>query len=484
MQRLFEIRGHEFFLIFAALVLTSTLPLIDWADISWHDQQRIGQILVIALTWAAALFCLRMRWADMPTMLTIGSYRIVAIVLIGGMISAVLARHPLWAFAELALVAGSLWLGWIAAVTRRLHGPIIDHLFLSALFFICSALVLRFAVAYLAAVLGDSGILDIWLLLDGFSNIRFYGQFLTLALPLLVAPLLVVGPLHRHAWIAAAVSICTWLLAIASGTRGTWLGMAVAGAVLVWLGRAGRRWMAWQIAAVAMALMLFWITMTAIPEAMGMQLQHHASSRLTTSISGRGPIWQMAVDAAMQHPLLGIGPMHFASLPNPIATHPHQAWLLWAAEWGFPSTLLVTWLVICGAAALKPVLLAHATSRDEPDILRLCISGSLIAGLTQSMVDGVLVMPYSQLWLSLLAGWLLGLHPSNVRIGNEGIAGPGKELKGPLCVWLAATGLAAGLLLFIAGRDYPHLAQREQIFSETIGGHLQPRFWLQGVIAP
>src|SRR5690606_26556658 len=103
-------------------------------------------------------------------------------------------------------------------------------------------------------------------------------------------------------------------------------------------------------------------------------------------------------------------------------------------------------------------------------------AGSMAASLTQSMVDGVLVMPYTELWLALLAGWLLGLHPRAV----------GAEILEPAPVWRWSWALAlvasAAMLLFIAARDVPRLQARETLYAETFGGHLKPRFWLQGVI--
>ena len=37
--------------------------------------------------------------------------------------------------------------------------------------------------------------------------------------------------------------------------------------------------------------------------------------------------------------------------------------------------------------------------------------------------------------------------------------------------------------LLPAVRDVPQLQAREERYAQTFGGHLQPRFWLQGVIA-
>ncbi|MDP0977746.1 hypothetical protein, partial [Klebsiella pneumoniae] len=49
-------------------------------------------------------------------------------------------------------------------------------------------------------------------------------------------------------------------------------------------------------------------------------------------------------------------------------------------------------------------------STERADLLRLCLLAALIAALVQSMVDGVIVMPNSQVWLALVVGWLMALH--------------------------------------------------------------------------
>jgi O-antigen ligase len=51
---------------------------------------------------------------------------------------------------------------------------------------------------------------------------------------------------------------------------------------------------------------------------------------------------------ALQNPWLGVGPLHFSSVRNPIAAHPHQAILQWLAEWGFIATILALTIIYYG----------------------------------------------------------------------------------------------------------------------------------------
>lgn len=102
-----------------------------------------------------------------------------------------------------------------------------------------------------------------------------------------------------------------------------------------------------------------------------------------------------------------------------------------------------------------------------------------------AMMDGegvldawLLVMPYSQLWLALLAGWLIGLQPQAAPSGAIAFAP-----RRTFFAWLAILISAVALLSFVVVRDYPNLGQREEMYAKTFSGHLQPRFWAQGVIA-
>jgi len=281
---------------------------------------------------------------------------------------------------------------------------------------------------------------------------------------------------------AALLIVLVWTAAITSGTRGTWLGMSCAALVLVSVGPMGRRWATLQGAAAITGVGLFWLALTAVPDWLGVPVANHAAAKLSTSLSGRETIWVQAIEVALDHPLLGIGPMQLADLPNGVAAHPHQAWLQWAAELGLPSVLLVTGLVLQGAWAVFRVLRARTESRQEQDVLRLCLTASMVAALAQAMVDGVLVMPYSQLWLAILAGWLLGLQPQ-ASCAGAGPLGSKATPRHAQALRLVGFAAAVAMLGFVVVRDYPHLAQREEAFVNAFGGHFQPRFWAQGIIA-
>ncbi|WP_440814739.1 O-antigen ligase family protein [Pseudomonas syringae] len=398
---------------------------------------------------------------------------VILCVLLVGLISSAISHQPFWALAELSVLLLSCAIASAFTQQRQLQGARLDHFLIVFVCVICAVKTTQFLTAYVASVLNS--VIDTDLLLDGFSNKRFYGQFQTFTLPLLVLPLLL--PFTRRSIKIGLFCLTSlwWMIAISGGTRGTWLGMAVAVVVMMSLGRSGRRWAGWQLAAASMGLLLFTLLFSLLPGLLGIEVSNFAGDRLTTSLSAREILWQQAWEMIKERPLLGFGPMHFADIWNAVAAHPHQAILQWASEWGIPSTLCVAGLALYGLGTTAVLLHKRALSFDPVDLMRLCLFASLVGALTQSMVDGVIVMPYSQLWLAIIVGWLLALH--------EWQTAPRPASVVLRRAWLVCLTLAAGMILYTIVRDVPDMAARKQQFAENFGGRYLPRFWMQGVIA-
>lgn len=458
-------RGNVF--LVAAVCL---LVLGICAPFSGHDLQRGVQIALglCAVLYGLSVFPIE-RLVDRPT--AIGLVLIIGL----GLLSSALAHQPLWAFTEVALfiVCGAIALAF--ALLWRHGGEPLDRVLVLVVVLLCLIKSIQYLHAGLLVITSGQRLLDPDLLLSGFANKRFYGQFQTFTLPLLALPLLLPG-VSRPVRSAVLALLCVWwLIAISGGTRGTWLGMAMASGVLAVLGPWGRRWLAWQWVALCGGLLLYWLLFTVLVGYLGIEVSQAAADRLTTSLSGRGPIWWQAWHMLVEHPWLGFGPMHFADIANNIAAHPHQAILQWASEWGMPSALCAAILAWRASWATVGVLRERAQFATCADLLRTCLFASLIGALTQSMVDGVIVMPNSQVWLALVVGWLMALHAWRTP------ATPALPLAWG--AWNVASVLAVGLLVWVAVRDLPHLQQAQQRYLDTRGGYLQPRFWAQGVIA-
>ncbi|MDO9345618.1 MAG: O-antigen ligase family protein [Pseudomonas sp.] len=458
-------RGNVFLVAVVCLLVVGIC-----APFSGHDLQRGMQIAVGVCAVLYGLSVPRMeRLLDRPTV--VGLVLIVGL----GLVSSVLAHQPLWAFAEVALFVSGGAVAVAFALLRRRGGEPLDRYLIMLVVLLCLIKSIQYVYAGTLAFISAEHTLDPDLLLSGFSNKRFYGQFQTFTLPLLALPLLI-PTLSRSLRAAVFALLCVWwLIAIGGGTRGTWLGMGAAALVVALLGPWGRRWLGWQLAAVIVGLLLYWLVFTALADYLGIQVLNGASDRLTTSLSGRGPIWGQAWHMLVERPWLGFGPMHFADIANRTAAHPHQSILQWASEWGVPSALCVAVLAWRGGWATFGLLRERTLCSEPADLLRMCLFAALVGALVQSMVDGVIVMPNSQVWLALVVGWLMALHlwktPETA------------ELPLAWGAWKTLSVLAVGLLVFIAVRDVPHIQQAQQQYLDSHANLLQPRFWAQGVIA-
>jgi putative inorganic carbon (hco3(-)) transporter len=390
-------------------------------------------------------------------------------------VSSALAHQPVWALIEVALFVSCAAITLAFALLRRHGGESLDRVLILIVVLLCLIKSIQYLYAGALAFTSGERTLDPDLLLSGFSNKRFYGQFQTFTLPLLALPLLM--PTVSRVWRGGVLALlCVWwLIAISGGTRGTWLGMSAAGLVLAVLGPVGRRWLGWQLAAVLGGLVLYWLAFTLLAQYLGFETTKDAGDRLTTTLSGREAIWWQAWHMLVEHPWLGFGPMHFADIANEIAAHPHQAILQWASEWGVPSALCVAVLAWRAGWATWGLLRRRMLCAARVDLLRLCLFAALVAALVQSMVDGVIVMPNSQVWLALVVGWLMALHvwqaPATAALPPAWFA------------WRVLSVLAVGLLVGVALRDVPHIKHAQQAYLSGEGRHLQPRFWAQGVIA-
>jgi O-antigen ligase len=437
-----------------------------------HDIQRVGQIVIAVISFV--LICTsvaKYRWE-----ITGSRFHLFALlILLLGLASSFQAADTQWALAELSLLISCCCITSVCAAARSDRGPSIDRFLMWFVILLCSAKVAQFLASSVAAFVSMSPAINTDVLIEGFSNKRFYGQFQTFTLPILALPLLLqTTKKSAKAWVSALLA-CWWMIAICGGTRGTWLGMGCAAGIVFCCGPYARRWFCWQLSAAVVGLGLFWCFFDVLPRYLGIEIVNFAGDRLTTSLSARDIIWHQALEMIKERPLLGFGPMHFADIHNLVAAHPHQAILQWACEWGVPSTLLVGWLAVRGLFTTFKLIRRKAASSEPVDLLRICLFASLLGALAQSMVDGVFVMPYSQLWLAIVVGWLMGIHEWSVK----------PEPSGPILRWSwgATMILAVGFLVYVVIRDFPHLDEREQQYAHDFGGNLQPRFWRQGVIA-
>jgi putative inorganic carbon (hco3(-)) transporter len=473
-------RGFYFFCaaIFGYLLVAPIFK--PWAAIGWNDSQRILQIALLVLS--AGLFLANTRLAEAMaavyehTNLCKRYWLLTALAL--ALLSAQLAILPRMALLEISHNFLLLHAVVVVAACRLALGKIFDQIALATVVF--------FALFYSTAVLASlftaySGVgLDVWALFNGngFDNPRFFGQAQTLTIPILGALLLVLKkPGHRVALLA--LLSCWWMFSIAAGMRSTWLGILVALGVAPFIGKSGLAWVRWLLlsllAGVAFYVLLFYLpnmpqTGTEAVAGSGPQVLINRLPTIT-HLSAREVIWQQAWELVKSHPLLGIGPMHFALSPNGVGAHPHNALLQWGAEMGLPFTLILLGLLIRGYRHVFRAIRSGIDSASQAVLTGLFLA--LVAGGAHAMVDGILVMPYSQTLFVLIAGWAIGMSVGMV-YGTTTYGSPQrfKVTWIPYALLLIA---ALSAMLYGVFPEILHLAERE-----SVNVFLAPRFWRLG----
>lgn len=467
-----------FLLVLSALLLVSVL-YAGFSDLGWHDQQRVYQSLLLCL---AALFWLFN--SPKHSVLASKTGLLFWLVLGLGLLSSLLAAYPVWALKEWGRYAGLLILVWLLAAYAQERWFATALLGLLAL--IAFLLAFQFLVLYSMAFV--SGILrfDVDLFFSGFSNPRFMNQFQVLLMPMLAG---LVVYLHGRAgnkpqryaragtWLLFAALTVHWCLALALGGRGFLLAVAVTHLAL-WL--CLPRFRALVVVQAATALLgwgLYQLLFFVIPDYLGQGAVFQ--SVLRYGLSGRELIWGLAWRMFLEHPWLGVGPMHFSAQINPVAAHPHQVVLQWLAEWGIFATLAACTLIFSGMWRGWQFLRGESAQVIDAG-LWLALGGALLL----AQVDGVFVMPYTETWLAILAALALARW-SKVSAQNSTLQQDGERTPERLFFMHIHKLLAVSVVLILGNvllTDVPALMQQDKASTQMFRTMDKPRFWQHGEI--
>lgn len=442
------------------LLVTSTVTLS--ATLWKFDVKRILELCLFPLIFATLLFnpSLRRAFRDQLQRIPRWVAIILLVLLLLGIVSsafnATSTMSLLYSLAEVSLL--SLWLVAVLAVAacRQLAGTVFDQVAIALITLVGLAVGVQELTGVFAALSVGMEFHPRIALLH-FSWPRFYNQMQAWSIPLIAAlPLVFPGkPLAK--FFCVITLVLEWYVVIATGARGTMVG--VAGALLAaaaFLPAIRKPLIQYQLAGLIGAFLIYALVVIGHQQlvsndpAGGPVSSHSASSeaepgqsadqvaehtadwaaaiqalgdssgsftepltgkRVRTS-SGRIAMWRGTFQDARTHPLLGIGPMNYAC-QGPIyrAGHPHNFPLQFMAEWGIPALLLL--LFTAGALLFKlaETLRTPDTSFVQPAALAGYFATGVVAAMILAGLDGVMTMPASQVTGVLVCGCLLGLLP-------------------------------------------------------------------------
>ncbi len=300
----------------------------------------------------------------------------------------------------------------------------------------------------------------------GFTNIRSFNQYQLWGIGLLLLPVICFELKKSTRIIMHIALIAWWVLLFYSASRGVliaWL-IAICITILVY------QKLAWpflklQLAYVVAGFMSYQLLFKVIPKTHGSQLVTSTVVRETTN--DRLDLWNQAILMIKTYPIFGVGPMHYAWF-NKTNGHPHNSILQLAAEWGLPATAIILAISIyafyCWFKKFSPNQLKIKSTLDKN--LAVILFFTMITNAAYSMVDGVIVMPISQVLMFTMIGLMIGQYVSTEN------SVPHKTTLRP---WIAGI-----LLISLAWSTYPEIKQGFSGDRKGFSmGHtaIGPRFW-------
>ncbi len=376
-----------------------------------YDNARLLQLGVLALA-TLSLLLPTIRGAVARAWFALGNLPrvLIAVMIVGGALSASFSGAPQLGALEIALVAQLVLL--FLAVTAAV-GALRDkaEAVLAVAIASGAALVsIKFWVTQISYMLEGKQFQWVSPFLD-FANVRFFSQYQ--AYVLLLIPLAAALPGMSRSWRIAVYVVAAnfWALQWMVGSRAVWVGVVAGMIAVLALTRTGRiAWLGQQAILVVsggLIYLLFSQVVASAPGATPVPGVSAAAEFGSQSDTDRMAMAAISLKMLSTHPLLGIGPGQWGLNQTIINNaHPHNSPLQMLSEYG----------LLAGAAGVALLMLLllfavrtlRAQTRQGASPLTASLCAALVIGLTDSLFSGNLIMPHSQILLCVIAGWLVG----------------------------------------------------------------------------
>lgn len=406
----FQPKNTASFLLFTlTLFFIATLPSMHSLSFaaSWYNEKRLAQIIILTALFLILVFSYHFQKfvLDIIVGLPLATKLLLIIFFTFGVISSSISVLPLWAFLE---VGNYFLLGLLALfIAYSIKNNINAEKAIVLTFCISAALYLVAFIASLAAGLSN-GVVDYHHLLSGFINRRFLNQFQSISFPiLLIAPFFLNA--GRGLFLTLSTLAAFWfMLMLVSDGRGvvfaSLIGLTLS-CILIPYYRV--RWLIHVVYVIVLGSLLF----------LGFDylLSNNEIIKgevFRDSSGGRVVIWLQLIETIQENPLFGIGPMHYAVLPQPFPlAHPHNITLQLIAEYGIPAALSL--IVVISSSFILWAKQQRQLAKKNQTLVPTALTASFIAAVIHGHLSGVFVMPLSQLSFIVICGWMIGLLRKN-----------------------------------------------------------------------
>lgn len=401
-------------LVFVALItFLPSLHFMPKVIIWFMDGQRLLELLLLSLILLEAAFIGLKKNSNtviyqlhpINNKLHYAFLTLLALVTI----SVCLAQSPRHAVIEISTFAG---LSYLALFVARLYVENKQAFIKNIIYAIWTGIVLymvSFYVGYITACIFKTP-LNWPQPFTGFSNVRSFNQYQLWTLGLICLPLLAFNlKKHTYLWLNLAL-IFWWVLLFYSASRGVLIAW-LAGMLITAITYQKIAWPFLRLQFINMLLgyCSYYLLFKVMPNLLQSSLVTGTIIRET--INDRFELWELALTLVKSSPWFGVGPMHYAWYSNTNG-HPHDSVLQLSSEWGLPATFII--LTIAGYGIycwLKRFNINSLKTKAKLDAnLAIILFFTVFTNAIYSLVDGVIVMPISQVLMFTIIGLMIGLY--------------------------------------------------------------------------
>jgi putative inorganic carbon (hco3(-)) transporter len=397
---------------------------------NFYNLKRIDELSILLITGLLLIFSRKLRmdlfqaWSFLSK-----SVQIAISLFFGlGLISAIFAIHAEPAFLEFTNQTLLFILGLL--ISRQvLHARFLFSLkmaFIVGIGFYVFFAICSYLLTYYQFVRGTEfslNALQYLTVYPQFLNPRFLAQVFILTWPILIYASTLTWKRRPALSLFILFMSSYWMaLGLENQSRAIFLSLGIAFITLLFLLKEKRDhlslWFKFLAANILSSLLITYVLFT-----IGLNFENPFLALIQRSSEevhymDRINLWSFTLqNFILPHPFLGVGPLNFASIPNPVGVaHPHNVILKIAAEWGAPAALIFCFILIKAVIAW---IKFFRKSIQSPHLYlpKLLIQSSfmliLVGGFIDSLLSGNTVMPLSQLFLATLGGWAYGLVTEN-----------------------------------------------------------------------
>jgi O-antigen ligase len=469
------------------IVLSPSILFIDFIEA--HDAQRVLQLglLSLVLLDAILIYLTKTGTLQLNSKIRLAFFALLTL----SVISAANSIAPRYATIEITIFTA---LCYLALFTARLYQEKGEQFAKLLTYAICASIIMylvSFYTGYISA-LAFGKVLKWPAPFYGFSNIREFQEYQLWTIGLICLPLLTLD-IKRSKQILIYLTLAFWwVLLFYAASRGVilaWLVAVIVTAILY-------KKQAWPFLRIQLInattglcayLVLFktipaWIASTNIATTSTTTSTIITSTIFRETTHDRLDLWKAAYVMIKNFPLFGVGPMHFYFY-TPHGTHPHNSVLQLASEFGLPFTLIT--LFIVGYSFyhwMRNFNVKQLQTETKQNIsLTIVLFFTIISGIAYSLVEGVIVMPISQVLMVTVIGLMIGQYAQKSWAKNSINTSTKSNLTGSI--------FAIIVLLLMTLSTMPELAKgltsksrvlknNERAFSMRPDS-INPRIWMQ-----